>query len=131
LAWLDAIDAFVRPRWEDVMYAFGLAVLKLRLRLRRVRMADTNFDGDAPVRAPVVHYCYGSTRWSKRRFASTAAARHVWRPPSGAAPGSVLAEVLKQLDEARRFYAGEQLPCSPPATSEEPCTHPRRASSRA
>ena len=106
LAWLDAIDAFVLPRWEDVMYAFGLAVLLLRLRLRRLPLADTNFDGDAPVNAPVVHYCYDTTLWSKRKFASSRAARRVWSPPAGAAPGSMLAEIFGQLAEARRFYGG-------------------------
>jgi hypothetical protein len=105
LAWLDAIDAFLRPRWEDVMHAFGLAVLMLRLRLRRLSIADTNFDGGAPARAPVVHYCYDNPLWSKRRFVSGPSARQVWRPPNGAPPGSVLAEIFKQLEEAGRFYS--------------------------
>ena len=105
LAWLEAIDAFPRPRWEDVMYAFGLAVLTLRLRLRRLRLADTNFDGSARARAPVVHYCYDNPLWSKRRFPSGLSAHRVWRPPGGAAPGSVLAEIFQQLAEAGRFYS--------------------------
>jgi hypothetical protein len=105
LAWLEAIDAFVRPRWEDVMYAFGLAVLMLKLPLRRVPLADTNYDADAPIRAPVLHYCYDNPLWSKRRFASPHAARRVWNPPEGARPGSVLAEIFRQLTEAGRFYA--------------------------
>lgn len=103
-AWLEAIDAFVPPRWEDNMYAFGLAVLMLDLRLRRIPLADTNYDADAPVRAPVVHYCYDNPLWSKRRFASSRAARRVWTPPGGAQPGSILAEVFRQLTEADRFY---------------------------
>jgi hypothetical protein len=105
LAWLEAIDAFPRPRWEDVMYAFGLAVLMLKLRLRRLRLADTNYNADAPVRAPVVHYCYDNALWSKRRFVSSRSVQRVWRPPEGAKPGSVLAAVLGQLTAARCFYA--------------------------
>jgi hypothetical protein len=107
-AWLEAIDAFPRPRWEDVMYAFGLAVLMLELPLRRVPLADTNYDADAPIRAPVLHYCYDNLLWSKRRFASPRAARRVWSPPDCARPGSILAEILRQLTEARRFYAGDE-----------------------
>jgi hypothetical protein len=108
LAWLQAIDAFPHPRWEDVMYAFGLAVMMLKLRLRRLRLADTNYHADKPVRAPVVHYCYDNALWSKRRFASRSAIRRVWRPPEGAVPGSVLAAVLGQLTAARGFYATSQ-----------------------
>ena len=104
-AWLQAIDAFVMPRWEDVMYAFGLAAVTLGLRPRRTRVAETNYDPEAPVRAPVVHYCYDNEGWSKRRFASRRAARQVWCPPGGAKPGTLLAEVFRQLREADRFFA--------------------------
>jgi len=103
-AWLEAIDAFVPPRWEDVMYAFGLAAVGLGLRLRRTRLADTNYRARAPVRAPVVHYCYDNAAWSKRRFASPRTARRVWTPPAGARPGPVLAEVFCQLREAYAFF---------------------------
>jgi hypothetical protein len=103
-AWLEAIDAFVPPRWEDVMHAFGLAVVGLGLRLRHNRLADTNYWPRAPVRAPVVHYCYDNAAWSKRRFTSPRAARCVWAPPSGARPGTVLAEVFRQLREAHAFF---------------------------
>jgi hypothetical protein len=108
LAWLEAIDAFPRPRWEDVMYAFGFAVLMLELPLRRVHLADTNYDADAPIRASVLHYCYDNALWSKRRFSSPRSAQRVWRPPEGATPGSILAEIFRQLAEAGRFYAGHR-----------------------
>ncbi|MGH7509247.1 MAG: hypothetical protein ACREMZ_07225 [Gemmatimonadales bacterium] len=104
-SWLEAVDAFVPPRWEDLMYAFGIAVRMLDLRLRRTRMADTNYVPDAPVRAPVLHYCYDTQLWTKRRFGSSRAARRVWMPPPGAKPGTVLAEIFDQLREAHRFYS--------------------------
>jgi hypothetical protein len=124
LAWLEAIDAFPRPRWEDVMHAFGLAVLKLKLPLRCLPIADTNFDAAAPVRAPVVHYCYDNALWSKRRFASSRAFKRVWHPPEGAVVGSVLAAVLDQLAAASRFYPITQKSHTATATAgEELCIH--------
>jgi hypothetical protein len=103
-AWLDAVDAFETLRWEDLMHAFGLAVVMLGLPLRCKPLADTNYDPDAPVRAPVVHYCYGDERWSKRQFHTAEGAPHVWQANAVSRPGSVLGEVLGQLQEARRFY---------------------------
>jgi hypothetical protein len=107
LAWLQAIDAFPRPRWEDQMHAFGLALLMSNLVVRRGTLADSNYSAGAPVRAPVVHYCYDNALWSKRRFASSRTARRVWWPPRGAVPGSVLAAVVGQLAAGRDFYARE------------------------
>ena len=37
-AWLQAIDAFSPQEWEDQMYAFGLAVVKLGLRVTLTHM---------------------------------------------------------------------------------------------
>jgi hypothetical protein len=104
-AWLEALDAFETWRWEDLMHAFGLAVVMLGLPLRCRPLADTNYYPDAPVRAPVVHYCYGDERWSKRQFWTEGGAPQVWEARGRARRGSVLAEVLGQLREARRFYA--------------------------
>jgi hypothetical protein len=124
LAWLEAIDAFPRPRWEDVMYAFGLAVVMLKVPLRRLSLANTNYYADAPVRAPVVHYCYDNALWSKRRFASRRTVQRVWSPPEGAVPGSILATILGQLSAARRFYATAKNSNTIPAVkAEERCTH--------
>lgn len=109
-AWLEAIDAFGDPRWEDNMYAFGLAVLMLNLDLIRIPLADTNYYPDAPVQAPIVHYCYDNDLWSKRKFITERSARRVWKPPRGAEPGSVLAEILQQLEQARSFYAPLERP---------------------
>jgi hypothetical protein len=103
-AWLDAVDAFETLRWEDLMHAFGLAVVMLGLPLRCRPLADTNYYPDAPVRAPVVHYCYGDERWSKRQFYTAEGAPRVWQADALSSPGSVLGEVLGQLREAARFY---------------------------
>ncbi|MBA3893087.1 MAG: hypothetical protein H0X69_05255 [Gemmatimonadales bacterium] len=116
-AWLQAVDAFEMPRWEDLMHAFGLAVVMLGLPLRSRPLADTNYYPDAPVRAPVVHYCYGDDRWSKRQFYTPEGVRRVWQARAAAMRGSVLGEVLGQLREARRFYGFAGLRTTRPAPS--------------
>ncbi|MDQ3820254.1 MAG: hypothetical protein M3362_21590 [Acidobacteriota bacterium] len=103
-AWLEAIDAFKGRRWEDVMYAFGLAAVKLGLKVELTHMAQSNYWPDAILKAYVVHYCYGDPAWSKRHFFREEKARDVWRADAKAPEGSVLGEILTQIREARKFY---------------------------
>ncbi|MEP6922384.1 MAG: hypothetical protein ABI967_14765 [bacterium] len=102
--WLHAIDAFLPRRWEDVMYAFGLAVVKLGLKLTITQMADTNYWPDQPVSAPVIHYAYGDDCWTKRNYYSEEEAGAVWDADQDAVPGSILNEILNQIREAGDFY---------------------------
>lgn len=103
--WLEAIDAF-RPRtWEDVMYAFGLACVRLGLEVSLTRMATSNYWPDAILKADVVHYCYGDERWSKRHYFRAERAEGVWETQARALEGTVLAEILSQIRGARDFYS--------------------------
>lgn len=104
-AWLEAIEAFARPRWEDQMHAFGLAAVSLRLGVALHSFAVTNYWPDERLRAAVVHYCYDNDGWSKRRFFTPAQVAGVWDPPAAAQPRTVLGEVLRQLRQAGRYYA--------------------------
>jgi hypothetical protein len=101
-AWIEALDAFPARKWEDVMYAFGLAVVKVTL----TRMAESNYWPDANMKADVVHYCYGDETWNKRHYFGQDEAQSVWRPRVEAPAGTVLAEILSQLREAEKFYSG-------------------------
>ncbi len=71
-AWLEAVDAFpqrgFREMWMDIMYAFGLASLKLGLKLRVTRQVDTNARPYARRRQDIVHYSDGDKAWDKRQF---------------------------------------------------------------
>lgn len=102
--WLAAVDAFEPRRREDVMYAFGLAAVKLGLGVTLTRFVETNYWSDAAPTADAIHYCYGDETWSKRQYFTEEQARGVWEPRATAPRGTVLGEILSQIQEARDFY---------------------------
>lgn len=102
--WLRAIDAFRPRQWEDVMYAFGLAAVKLGLKLNITRLADTNYFPNEGVRAPIIHYAYGDERWDKRHYFTVEQAATVWNPTIETSTGSILDEILTQIGQAGDFY---------------------------
>ena len=108
--WLQAIDAFRSRQWEDVMYAFGLAVVKLGLKLNITRLAYTNYFPDEKVRAPIIHYAYADERWDKRHYFTVEQAATVWYPGVKTTPGSILEEILTQIRQAGDFYRDPYFP---------------------
>ena len=108
--WLQAVDAFSPRRWEDIMYAFGLAVLKLGLKLNMTHLSDHNYWPDEKVKAPMIHYAYGDERWTKRSFFRDEHMRNLWNPPSGIQPDTILGELLTQIKEADKFYGDAGFP---------------------
>jgi hypothetical protein len=107
-AWLQAIDAFSPQEWEDQMYAFGLAVVKLGLRVTLTHIMNHNYWPDAMVDRDVIHYAYGDKRWNKRNYVTTRQAQKVWSPPT-AQQGTILAELFSQIREARDFFSARQF----------------------
>lgn len=103
--WIKAIDAFPQRKWEDVMYAFGLAAVGLGLTIELTRMAQSNYWPDAIVETNVVHYCYGDATWSKRHYYNEEQARNVWHSDLKAREGTVLDEILSQIGEANEYYS--------------------------
>ena len=104
-AWLRAIDEVSPREWDDVMGAFGLAVVKLGLRIRLTHMTNFNYWPNAMVNRDVIHYCYGDKTWNKRSYFTTRQAQKVWSPPAVAQQGTILAELLSQIREAKDFYS--------------------------
>jgi len=102
--WLKAVDAFLPPTWGDMMYAFGLAAVKLGLKVSLTQMVALNHRPNAKLNADVIHYGYGDDVWSKRHYFSEDDAPKVWDPQVEGAEGTVLAEILTQIREARDFY---------------------------
>lgn len=103
-AWLEAINSFDAPQRGDMMHAFGLAVLRLGMRVTLTHLIDHNYWQREPLTREVVHYCYGDEAWDKRHYFYEAQAPRVWEARADAPPGSVLSEILTQLREAREFY---------------------------
>ena len=104
-AWLDAIDQFPEGMWESIMYALGLAVVRLKMPIslthivgRKCRMTEKP-DGD------MIHYCYSGDMWDKRAFFTEQESSAVWVSAPDARKGTIMAHILAQLAEARTFYS--------------------------
>jgi hypothetical protein len=102
--WLETIDAFMPRRWEDVMYAFGLAAVKLGLQVQLTHLVNHNFWPDAKVTAAIIHYAYGDERWTKRNYFRDDHMSELWNPTAHADGGTILGEILAQIREAAEFY---------------------------
>jgi hypothetical protein len=104
--WLEAIDSFQSVVWQASMYAFGFAVLKLKLKLSLTRFVALN---DEPLekigRAKIIHYAYGDKIWNKRDYWYAKNSSKVWKPTIEAPDGTVLGEILSQILAADAFYS--------------------------
>jgi hypothetical protein len=105
-AWLAAVDAIPPRHWEDVMYAFGLAALRLGLPITLTRIMEQDYVPEARFASDMIHYCYGNALWDKRNFFREEEMAKVWHPAISAERDTILGEILAQIAEARRFFAG-------------------------
>lgn len=108
--WLEAIDLFTSRNWGDIMYAFGLAVTKLGLKVDLTHLVDHNYWPDEMLKAPMIHYCHGDERWNKRHYCSDEEVKNLWNPPSGAPRETIRGELLAQIAEAAQFYRKAYFP---------------------
>lgn len=102
--WLEAVDSFPPRKWEDLMYAFGLAAVKLGMPISQTRMAQSNYRSYDLLEGDVIHYCYGDELWSKRHYFTEEQIELVWEPRVKAPRNTVLGEILAQIDQAKEFY---------------------------
>ena len=103
-AWLEAVEAFHPRRWEDVMYAYGLAVIRLGLKSGLLHLVDTNHRQLNTLESAIIHYCYGDEAWNKRQYFLPERAKEVWHPSCEAPRETILGEILTQIEEAGNFY---------------------------
>ena len=108
-AWLAAVDAFPPRHWEDVMYAFGLAALRQGLAITLTRIMEQDHVPEAPLTSDMIHYCLGNALWDKRSFFLEEEWPRVWHPGVRAERDTILGEILTQIAETRRFFAGAAL----------------------
>ncbi len=102
--WLEAVDSFPPRKWENIMYAFGLAAVKLGMPVTQTRIAQTNYSQSDPLEGDLVHYCYGDESWSKRHYFTEDKTERVWELQVNAPHNTVLGEILSQIKEAREFF---------------------------
>lgn len=106
-AWLAAVDAFPPRHWTDVMYAFGLACVRLGLPpVTITQIEEQNEFSETRLSADMIHYCLGDKVWSKRLFFLDDEVPAVWHPTMHAGRDTILGEILTQIEEAREFFAG-------------------------
>jgi len=108
--WMDALDAFPPRRWIDGMYAFVLAAASLDLDLSVNRTVAFNCTPARPLQGDIIHYSYPDESWNKRDYLTEEQARGVWRPALTPPGGTVMAEVVAQIREAREFYRDPFFP---------------------
>ena len=102
--WLRIIDQFALTIWEVSMYALGLAVTQLKMPIRLNSLVGREYRMISKPDGDMIHYCYSRDLWDKRLFYTEEAARRVWAAQGEAPEGTIMAEILQQLREARDFY---------------------------
>lgn len=110
LTWLQAFDSFqVEDRgseniWLDLMYAFGLAILKLNLRLQMFDAVNVDSPPGCMLTRNIIHYGVGDTDWTKHLYRSDDAVPKVWDPLFIPHEGTVLSELFSQIRSTPAFY---------------------------
>jgi hypothetical protein len=72
LTWLRAFDSFTLTNreddnaWMDLMYAFGLAVLKLNLSITVFDGVNVDMPSGCMLSRKIIHYGIGDANWDKR-----------------------------------------------------------------
>jgi hypothetical protein len=102
--WSDVLDEFRTIDWIDIMYAFGLAITIEELVAGTTHIMNHNGRPMSPVNRPIVHYCYGDPRWNKRHFVERSPFVVDCESPSPDIRGSIHAEILTQIAEARDVF---------------------------
>jgi hypothetical protein len=105
LMWLEAIDAFPAGEWQTSMYAFGLSLLRLGLKVKHTHFVALNDEQYLDVgSARIIHYAYGDKDWNKRNYWTNSNVHTVWKPKIQVPRTIILGEVISQIREASDFY---------------------------
>lgn len=107
--WMVATDAFVTPRWEDMMYGFGLSNAWHGIPVTCNELANVNHEPLAPLTRPMLHYAYDSPEFSKRKFHQEDDLPKLWELSPDGREGTVLHALLAHIAEARAYFEGKGL----------------------
>jgi hypothetical protein len=101
LRWIEVLDAFEELQWIDIMYAFGIATMIEGLDVEVTHIMATNNRNTNPLRG-LIHYCYGDRICNKHSFRDNSPFDI---PDEIARPDTVLGEIVRQLWQARAYFA--------------------------
>jgi hypothetical protein len=101
--WIEVLDTFEELQWVDIMYAFGMAVVRENLDVNVTHMMCDNYRSTRPLRS-FVHYCHGDAVWSKRTFKHSSPLDLPLEALSLGMPGTVLGEIMTQMRQAKHYF---------------------------
>lgn len=110
LTWLQAFDSFTLEDrdgdniWLDIMHAFGLAVLKLNLRVKLFHAVNLDSPPGCMLTRKIIHYGIGDSSWDKRWYRDENTTPKVWEPHFIPEEGTVLSELFSQMRDTPTFY---------------------------
>lgn len=107
--WIEVLDSFDAIEWIDIMYAFGIALAVEGMSAEITHIMADNYDHAVPLSAGLIHYCYGDAIWNKRNFMDHSPLSLSSNVLPIAKPGTVLAEIVTQIQEAGRFFRAGQF----------------------
>lgn len=102
--WFEVLDAFEKLMWIDIMYAFGIALIRQKLYATTTHMMHDNHRPTDLVTRNLIHYCYGGPIWDKRAFTLRSPFDVPDESLAPGGPGTIQAEIVTQIREAREFY---------------------------
>jgi hypothetical protein len=108
--WIGVLDSFDELQWIDIMYAFGLALAVEGLTATVTHLMAHNNDQLKKLDRSIIHYCYGDWRWDKKAFRDGGSP--LWSTPMPSRKGlsgTVLGEILKQIQQARTYFQFPRL----------------------
>lgn len=106
--WLSRMDATTNYVWEISMWEYVFTARDLRVKYKTSNFCAMNEDGFDRKSEPMIHYCYGSSRWDKRWFLRDELAVRVFDIIPTNPSSKVESEIFRQLREvALKLKRGE------------------------
>ena len=101
---LNAVDAFRPRRWEGRDVCLWAGPGEAGTTTEYHSSGGYYLRAGCKVRAPIIHYAYGDDSWTKRSYHTAEQAAAIWETRAETTPGTILDEILTQIQQAGEFY---------------------------